>query len=184
MVCHRFCPQALAEALKVNQTVTDMNLWFNHIGKEGAKAWCLARGVCGSRPRNGEIKWDLWDFSAVGQWKGDGNKMEERGTVAFQLFCCFLFTFLVLLTCPWTSFSSHVFEAKCTFSFGFPGCTGLVFSNMNVQEMHRPFMHATLFWDHTLRWVSLAPMAQTLAAFVFRVPASTAFALPSDPWFV
>ena len=44
MVCHRFCPQALAEALKVNMTVTDIDLGNNHIGKEGAKAWCLARG--------------------------------------------------------------------------------------------------------------------------------------------
>ena len=44
LVCHRFCPQALAEALKVNKTVTDINLDGNNIGKEGAKAWCLARG--------------------------------------------------------------------------------------------------------------------------------------------
>ena len=44
MVCHRFCPQALAEALKVNKTVTDINLRGNEIGNEGAKAWCLAGG--------------------------------------------------------------------------------------------------------------------------------------------
>ena len=48
------------------------------------------------------------------------------------------------MTCPWTSFSSHVFEAKCTCSSGFPRCTGLVFCSMNVQEKHRPFTHATL----------------------------------------
>ena len=53
MVCHRFCPQALAEAVKVNKTLTKIDLSENNIGKEGAKAWCLGRGVCGSRPRNG-----------------------------------------------------------------------------------------------------------------------------------
>ena len=44
MLCHRFCPQALAEALKVNQTVTDINLSYNKIDNEGAEAWCLAWG--------------------------------------------------------------------------------------------------------------------------------------------
>ena len=44
MVCHRFCPQALAEALKVNRTVTNIDLSGNKIDNEGAKAWCLARG--------------------------------------------------------------------------------------------------------------------------------------------
>ena len=44
MVCHRFCPQALAEALKVNTTVTNIDLADNKIGTEGAKAWCLAQG--------------------------------------------------------------------------------------------------------------------------------------------
>ena len=53
-----FCPQALAEALKVNKTVTTIDLSHNGIGKEGAKACCLAHWVCGSRPRNGEIKWN------------------------------------------------------------------------------------------------------------------------------
>ena len=45
MVCHRLCPQALAEALKVNQTVTNIDLRENYIGNEEAKAWCLARGL-------------------------------------------------------------------------------------------------------------------------------------------
>ena len=45
MVCHCFCPQALAKALKVNQTVTNINLDNNNIGNEGAKAWCLAGGL-------------------------------------------------------------------------------------------------------------------------------------------
>ena len=44
MVCHRFCPQALAEALKVNKTLTEIDVGWNRIGKEGAKAWCLGRG--------------------------------------------------------------------------------------------------------------------------------------------
>ena len=44
MVCHRFCPQALAEALKVNKTLAKIDLRGNNIGKEGAKAWCLGRG--------------------------------------------------------------------------------------------------------------------------------------------
>ena len=43
MDCHR-CPQALAEALKVNKTLTNIDLINNWIGKEGAKAWCLGRG--------------------------------------------------------------------------------------------------------------------------------------------
>ena len=44
MVCHRFCPQALAEALKVNKTVAIIDLELNEIGNEGAKAWCFAGG--------------------------------------------------------------------------------------------------------------------------------------------
>ena len=42
MVCHLCRPQALAEALKVNKM--NINLSWNCIGPEGAKAWCLARG--------------------------------------------------------------------------------------------------------------------------------------------
>ena len=41
--CHRFWPQALAEALKVNKTVTKINLCNNSIGMEGAEAWGSAR---------------------------------------------------------------------------------------------------------------------------------------------
>ena len=41
----RFCPQALADALKVNKAVTDINLSSIGIGIEGAKAGCLARGT-------------------------------------------------------------------------------------------------------------------------------------------
>ena len=43
--CHRFWPEALAEALKVNKTLTNINLRDNGIGKEGPEAWCLARGA-------------------------------------------------------------------------------------------------------------------------------------------
>ena len=60
-----FCPQALAEALKVNKTVTDINLGSNEIGKEGAKAWCLAQGSFTSRLRNREIKWNQGFVSVV-----------------------------------------------------------------------------------------------------------------------
>ena len=42
--CHRFWPQALAEALKVNKTVTNIRLQLNKIGNEEAKAWCSAGG--------------------------------------------------------------------------------------------------------------------------------------------
>ena len=45
MVFHRFCPQALAEALRVNKTVT--NIYLPRIGNEGAKARCLERAGVG-----------------------------------------------------------------------------------------------------------------------------------------
>ena len=64
MVCHRFCPQALAEALKVNKTVTDINLRGNEIGNEGAKAWCLAGGSVDPWKSYG-IKWCQWCTSGV-----------------------------------------------------------------------------------------------------------------------
>ena len=35
------CLQALAEALKTNGSVTNINLRDNKIGDEGAKAWCV-----------------------------------------------------------------------------------------------------------------------------------------------
>ena len=38
------CPQALAEALKVNKTIMNIHLTWNNIGNEGAEAWCLPRG--------------------------------------------------------------------------------------------------------------------------------------------
>ena len=43
MVCHRFCPQALVEALKVNRTVTSVAV--GGVGNEEAKAGCLTRGT-------------------------------------------------------------------------------------------------------------------------------------------
>ena len=38
-LCLRF--QALAEALKINSSVTNIDLSLNDIGAEGAKAWCV-----------------------------------------------------------------------------------------------------------------------------------------------
>ena len=35
------CFQALAEALKTNASVTNIDLSWNDIGDEGAKAWCV-----------------------------------------------------------------------------------------------------------------------------------------------
>ena len=45
MVCHHFCPEALAGALKVNKAVTSIDLRDNDIGIEGVKAGCLTRGT-------------------------------------------------------------------------------------------------------------------------------------------
>ena len=39
LICR--CLQALAEALKINGSVTNINLVGNQIGAEGAKAWCV-----------------------------------------------------------------------------------------------------------------------------------------------
>ena len=39
LICR--CLQALAEALKINGSVTNINLEDNQIGAEGAKAWCV-----------------------------------------------------------------------------------------------------------------------------------------------
>ena len=37
--------QALAEDLKQNSSLTNLNLFDNNIGPEGAKAWCLVKMV-------------------------------------------------------------------------------------------------------------------------------------------
>ena len=39
LICR--CLQALAEALKINRSVTNINFGYNEIGDEGAKAWCV-----------------------------------------------------------------------------------------------------------------------------------------------
>ena len=39
LICR--CLQALAEALKINGSVTNINLGLNQIGDEGVKAWCV-----------------------------------------------------------------------------------------------------------------------------------------------
>ena len=45
MVIQELDSKALAEGLKANSTLTNLNLECNGIGPEGAKAWCLARMV-------------------------------------------------------------------------------------------------------------------------------------------
>ena len=35
------CLQALAEALKINKSIKNIDLYRNQIGDEGAKAWCV-----------------------------------------------------------------------------------------------------------------------------------------------
>ena len=40
LICR--CLQALAEALKINKSITNIDLHFSQIGAEGAKAWCVA----------------------------------------------------------------------------------------------------------------------------------------------
>ena len=57
---HRLCPQAIAEALKGNHTVTKIDLRENEIGNAAAVAWFLAIGGCGS----------CETFGAVGQVRG------------------------------------------------------------------------------------------------------------------
>ena len=45
-ILHIFiCCQALAEGLKHNSTLTNLNLYGNNIGDTGAQAWCLVRMV-------------------------------------------------------------------------------------------------------------------------------------------
>ena len=39
------CCEALAEGLKYNSALTNLDLKENNIGPEGAKAWCLVRMV-------------------------------------------------------------------------------------------------------------------------------------------
>ena len=43
MICR--CLQALAEALKINASVMNINWEYNNIGAEGAKAWCAVVSV-------------------------------------------------------------------------------------------------------------------------------------------
>ena len=45
MVCHHFCPEALAGALTVNKTAKHIDLSSNKFGNEEAKAGCLAMGT-------------------------------------------------------------------------------------------------------------------------------------------
>ena len=50
------CCQALAEGLKHNSTLKNLNLYINNIGDTGAQAWCLVRMVRILRNRSsGEV---------------------------------------------------------------------------------------------------------------------------------
>ena len=83
MVCHRFCPQALAEALKVNTTVSHVDLERNEIGNEGAKAWCLPRGSVapGLGMGVGQV-WSLRIFAKLeGHWFWQFCKSPISGTI-------------------------------------------------------------------------------------------------------
>ena len=65
--CHRSWPQALAEALKVNKTLTNMNLGGNYqISKEGVEAWGLAKGAPGLRQSDTDGGRDLGVTRGVG----------------------------------------------------------------------------------------------------------------------
>ena len=48
--------QALAQGLQENSTLTDLNLGFNNISDEGAKAWCSVRIVSWGERRSEEIQ--------------------------------------------------------------------------------------------------------------------------------
>ena len=65
MVCHRFCPQALAKALRVNKTVTKIDLRWNFLGNGGAKAWCLGRGFVATGFGRAEYTGIKWCTSGV-----------------------------------------------------------------------------------------------------------------------
>ena len=63
------CLQALAEALKINKSITNINLGGNQIGAEGAKAWCVVGSAecCGdlmedvmSRTSCDSDKFEVW----------------------------------------------------------------------------------------------------------------------------
>ena len=58
LACHRFWPQALAEALKVNTTLTNIDLRGNDIGMEGAEAWARQGGPLG----RGRVIWFVFEM--------------------------------------------------------------------------------------------------------------------------
>ena len=53
LIC--LCFQALAEALQINKSITNIDLQYNQIGAEGAKAWC----VVGSTECCGDLMEDV-----------------------------------------------------------------------------------------------------------------------------
>ena len=55
MVCHRLRPQDFIEVLRGNKTSKNIWRYCNHIGNEGAKAWCLARGSVATKRNQGFV---------------------------------------------------------------------------------------------------------------------------------
>ena len=70
-----FCCQALAEGLKHNSTLTNLNLQTNNLGPEGAQAWCAVRMM--RKPSWGER------YCSKGRWRANRRwncEMSERKT--------------------------------------------------------------------------------------------------------
>ena len=79
--------QALAEALKQNSTLTDLNLGYNKIGDQGAKAWCLVRMGSWGEKSSAEIQKGWKEGSRHGHVKvtlGKWRKAIQR-SVDFQM---------------------------------------------------------------------------------------------------
>ena len=73
---HQSC-QALAEGLKANSTLLNLNLALNDFGPEGAKAWCLVRMVWRGKAAGFHRKdqWNHWKWS---QWSAERVSRECR----------------------------------------------------------------------------------------------------------
>ena len=65
------CLQALAEALKINKSITNIKLGGNQIGAEGAKAWCVA----GSAECCGDLMEDVMSRTSCDS-DSDGDGLE------------------------------------------------------------------------------------------------------------
>ena len=58
-------PEALAEALKVNKTLTNINLEGNNIREEGAQAWGSAKGAPLGAGRGTWMVVETWESQEV-----------------------------------------------------------------------------------------------------------------------